>query len=166
MMKKKILILCFLSLILASCSESAVLEQGFEVQDRVTWVLNGENFSKSGGWTYCATEDNSGNFAIYGTHDPEGEGIVISIDENVAPISKGQSYSFDTNTIGQLIYIDKNNNRWSSQLDGGTAVIKFSVFDDVMGVAVEGRFSGTLISKDDGSTRLIENGFFSVRCLF
>lgn len=162
--KYLLLLLTGLCLVIMSCSELSEPEVEFEAQDKVTWDLNGERFSKSGSWTYCDVEDFSGNFSVYGTNTVEGEGIVISIDDNNAPVSNGQSYSFDTNTKGQIIYVDRNKNRWSSLVGEGTGVVEISIFNANNFGSVEGKFSGSLISKDDGSIRVIENGFFSVGC--
>ena len=163
--KNLIILLTCLCLVITSCGESSDSEQeDFDAQDVVSWDLDGENFNKSGQWTYCDTEDFSGNFAIYGTNSIEGEGVVISIDDNSAPVSEGQIYTFDKNSISQLIYIDKNSNRWSSLVEDGTGLVEISIFYNKNGVSVEGKFSGTLFSKDDGSDRIIEDGFFSVRC--
>ena len=151
-------------LFLSSCGAPEETIQ-VEAQGVVSWSLNEESFSKSGSWTYCDAEDFSGNFVIYGTSRIEGEGIIISINDDTNPVDTDQTYTFDQSTVGQLIYDDGNSNRWSSINDGGSGITKITLFSNDVRTVVEGTFSGTLINKDDNSTRVIEEGFFSVRCI-
>ncbi len=167
MMKSQYLILLPLfSIFLFSCSDAEQNPQEkIEAQGIVSWDLNEESFEKSGSWTYCDTEDFSGNFVIYGTNRIEGEGIIVSIDDNTDVVSAGQAYSFDQNSVGQLIYDDGKSNRWSSINEGGSGVATITLFTSSSGTVVEGKFSGTLVNNEDGSTRIIEDGFFSVSCI-
>lgn len=153
-------------LIFLSCGDSESTEEEiFDPQGIVSWKIGNESFSKSGSWTYCDIEDFSGNIAVYGTNRVEGEGIIIIIDDDPNAVAAGKSYAFDDMTIGQIIFDDGNSNRWSSKEGEGTGMIKVTQFSLESRSAMEGTFSGILYNQDDNSSRSIEEGFFSVRCL-
>jgi len=129
------------------------------------WKVNEESVSAKNTERYAYTGFSS--LVIYGGSSVKGD-VILSLDNTSGhPVSGPKTFNFIEQSSNELIYVDSNDDRWSTTNAGGSGELKidsYKVYNDqtFSNAYIEGTFSGTLTRAGSDDVLIIKDGAFGV----